>query len=186
MTVRVRFAPSPTGYLHVGATRAALFNYLFARQKGGKFLLRIEDTDLARSTDESTRSILEGLAWIGLEPDEEVIFQSNNADKHRAAAHRLLDEGKAYRDFTPKEAKTDGSVKQAIVERARDNVSRSMRDNPYRDLSKEESDARAAASEPFAIRLKVPETGKTQFEDGVFGHQEREYADTEDLVLLRS
>ena len=186
MTVRVRFAPSPTGYLHVGATRAALFNYLFARQKGGKFLLRIEDTDLARSTDESTRSILEGLAWIGLEPDEEVVFQSNNADKHRAAAHRLLDEGKAYRDFTPKEAKTDGSVKQAIVERARENTARSMRDNPYRDLSKEESDARAAAGEPFAIRLKVPESGKTEFEDGVFGRQERDYNDTEDLVLLRS
>ena len=186
MTVRVRFAPSPTGYLHVGATRAALFNYLFARQKGGKFLLRIEDTDLARSTDESTRSILEGLAWIGLEPDEEIVFQSNNADKHRAAAHRLFDEGKAYRDFTPKESKTDGSVKQAIVDRARENTTRSMRDNPYRDLSKEDSDARAAANEPFAIRLKVPETGKTQFEDGVFGHQERDYSDTEDLVLLRS
>jgi glutamyl-tRNA synthetase len=186
MTVRVRFAPSPTGYLHVGATRAALFNYLFARQKGGKFLLRIEDTDLARSTDESTRSILDGLAWIGLEPDEEVVFQSNNADKHRAAAYRLLDEGKAYRDFTPKEAKTDGSVKQAIVERARENTARSMRDNPYRDLSKEESVARAAAGEPFATRLKVPESGKTEFVDGVFGHQERDYSDTEDLVLLRS
>lgn len=186
MTVRVRFAPSPTGYLHVGATRAALFNYLFARQKGGKFLLRIEDTDLARSTEESTRSILEGLAWIGLQPDEEVVFQSNNADKHSAAAHRLLEEGKAYRDFTPKEEKTDGSVKQAIVERARENSARSMRDNPFRELSRAESDARAAAGETFAIRLKVPEAGKTQFEDGVFGHQEREYADTEDLVLLRS
>jgi glutamyl-tRNA synthetase len=186
MTVRVRFAPSPTGYLHVGATRAALFNYLFARQKGGKFLLRIEDTDLARSTDESTRSILEGLAWIGLEPDEDVVFQSNNADKHRAAAHRLLDDGKAYRDFTPKEEKTDGSVKQAIVERARENSARSMRDNPYRELTKDVSDKRAAAGEPFAIRLKVPETGMTQFVDGVFGHQERNYADTEDLVLLRS
>jgi glutamyl-tRNA synthetase len=186
MTVRVRFAPSPTGYLHVGATRAALFNYLFARQKGGKFLLRIEDTDLARSTDESTRSILEGLAWIGLEPDEEIVFQSNSADKHRAAAHRLLEEGMAYRDFTPKEAKTDGSVKQAIVERARENTARSMRDNPYRDLSKEESVARAAAGEPFATRLKVPESGKTEFVDGVFGHQERDYSDTEDLVLLRS
>ena len=101
MSVRVRFAPSPTGYLHVGATRAALFNYLFARQKGGKFLLRIEDTDLARSTEESTRSILDGLAWIGLEPDEPVVFQSANADKHRAAALKLLDKGKAYRDFTP-------------------------------------------------------------------------------------
>src|SRR5438270_4112213 len=124
MTVRVRFAPSPTGYLHVGATRSALYNYLFARKLGGKFLLRIEDTDLARSTDQSTRSILEGLAWIGLEPDEEVVFQSNNADKHRAAAKRLLDEGKAYRDFTPKEQKTDGSVKEAIVERARENSAR--------------------------------------------------------------
>jgi glutamyl-tRNA synthetase len=184
MTVRVRFAPSPTGYLHVGATRAALFNYLFARQKGGKFLLRIEDTDLARSTDESTRSILEGLAWIGLEPDEEVVFQSNNAGKHRAAAKKLLEEGKAYRDFTPKEDKGDASVKQAIVDRAREN--RGMRDNAYRDLSSEESEKRAAAGEPFAIRLKVSEAGKTSFEDGVFGHQEREYSDTEDLVLLRS
>jgi glutamyl-tRNA synthetase len=187
MSVRVRFAPSPTGYLHVGATRSALFNYLFARQKGGKFLLRIEDTDLARSTDESTRSILEGLAWIGLEPDEEIVFQSANADKHRTAAKRLLEEGKAYRDFTPKEAPVDGSVKQAIKERARaQGGEKNMRDNPYRELSAEESDARAAAGEPFAIRLKVPETGKTAFEDGVFGLQEREYGETEDLVLLRS
>src|SRR3954469_1569733 len=118
MTVRVRFAPSPTGYLHVGATRAALFNYLYARKLGGTFLLRIEDTDLARSTDESTRSILEGLAWIGLEPDEEIVFQSNNADKHRAAAEKLLAGGKAYRDFTLKEGKADANIKQAIVERA--------------------------------------------------------------------
>ena len=186
MTVRVRFAPSPTGYLHVGATRAALFNYLFARKHGGKFLLRIEDTDLARSTEESTRSILEGLKWIGLEADEKVVFQSDNADKHRAAALKLLELGKAYRDFTPKEEKSDGSVKQAIVDRARERADRGMRDNPFRELKKEESDARAAAGEPFAIRLKVPETGKTEFTDGVFGHQERDYADTEDLVLLRS
>src|SRR3954469_22438169 len=114
MTVRVRFAPSPTGYLHVGATRAALFNYLYARKTGGKFLLRIEDTDLARSTDESTRSILEGLAWLGLSHDEEVVFQSNNADKHRQAAQRLLAEGKAYRDFTPREEISDKTVKEAI------------------------------------------------------------------------
>jgi len=108
MSVRVRFAPSPTGYLHIGSARTALFNYLYARHTGGKFLLRIEDTDLARSTDESTRSILEGLAWIGLEPDEEIVFQSNNADKHRAAANQLLEQGKAYRDFTPKAEKSDG------------------------------------------------------------------------------
>src|SRR5204862_6473339 len=107
MSVRVRFAPSPTGYLHVGAARAALFNFLYARQKGGKFLLRIEDTDLARSTDESTRSILEGLEWLGLTPDEESVFQSNNAHQHRAAATKPLAEGKAYRDFTPKADPTD-------------------------------------------------------------------------------
>src|SRR5215213_2514158 len=185
MTVRVRFAPSPTGYLHLGAARAALYNYLYARQTGGKFLLRIEDTDLARSTDESTRSILEGLEWLGLRPDEDVVFQSDNAEKHRAIAKQLLAGGKAYRDFTPKEETSDKTVKEAIVERARQ-ADKNMRDNPYRDLSAEESGTRAANGEPFAIRLKVAETGKTVFEDGVYGQQEREYSDTEDLVLLRS
>ena len=95
MTTRVRFAPSPTGYLHIGAARAALFNYLYAKRVGGKFLLRIEDTDLQRSTEESTRSILDGLKWLELEPEEEIVFQSANAEKHRLAAHKLLAEGKA-------------------------------------------------------------------------------------------
>lgn len=187
MTTRVRFAPSPTGYLHIGSARTALFNYLYARHTGGKFLLRIEDTDLARSTDESTRSILDGLAWLGFSPDEEIVFQSNNADKHRAAALKLLEEGKAYRDFTPKEQPSDANVKDAIKERARAQGSeKNMRDNPYRTLPREESDARAAAGEPFAIRLHVPVEGRTAFEDQVYGVQERDYADTEDLVLLRS
>lgn len=185
MTTRVRFAPSPTGYLHIGSARTALFNYLFARHTGGKFLLRIEDTDIARSTEESTRSILEGLEWIGLRPDEEIVFQSDNAEKHRQAAYRLLEEGKAYRDFTPREEKT-GDVKQSIAERAREMADKGMRDNPYRNLTREESNRRAAAGEPFAIRLKVPETGKTSFEDKVYGLQERDYKDIEDLVLLRS
>ncbi|MCD9189121.1 MAG: glutamate--tRNA ligase [Pyrinomonadaceae bacterium] len=187
MTIRVRFAPSPTGYLHIGSARTALFNYLYAKHVGGKFLLRIEDTDIARSTDESTRSILEGLEWLGFAPDEEIVFQSNNADKHRAAALKLLEEGKAYRDFTPKEDRGDKNIKEAIVEKARQNQGvKSMRDNPFRDLSKEESDHRAANGEPFAIRLKVPEFGKTSFEDGVYGLTERDYAEIEDLVLLRS
>ncbi len=187
MTTRVRFAPSPTGYLHLGATRAALFNYLYARKVGGKFLLRIEDTDLQRSTEQSTRSSLEGLEWLGLEFDEEIVFQSDNAEKHRAAAWRILEEGKAYRDFTPKENIGDKNIKAAIAEKARAaQGAKSMRDNPYRDLSKEESKARAEAGEPFAIRLKVPETGKTSFEDAVYGLQERDYAEIEDLVLLRS
>ena len=187
MTVRVRFAPSPTGYLHIGSARTALFNYLYARRTGGKFLLRIEDTDLARSTEESTRSILDGLAWLELDHDETIVFQSDNADKHRATAKKLLAEGKAYRDFTPKVAPNDANIKDAIKDRARANQGeKNMRDNPYRNLSAEESDARTADGEPFAIRLKVAETGKTSFEDAVYGLQERDYAETEDLVLLRS
>jgi glutamyl-tRNA synthetase len=187
MTTRVRFAPSPTGYLHIGSARTALFNYLYARHVGGKFLLRIEDTDIARSTEESTRSILDGLAWLELDHDEDIVFQSDNADKHRATARKLLAEGKAYRDFTPKAEPTDQNVKEGIAERARANQGvRNMRDNPYRDLSTAESDARAAAGEPFAIRLKVAMEGRTSFDDAVYGIQERSYTDTEDLVLLRS
>ncbi len=186
--VRVRFAPSPTGYLHIGAARAALFNWLFARKVGGKFLLRIEDTDLQRSTDESTRSILEGLEWLGLDYDEGLVFQSDNADKHRAAAKKLVEEGKAYRDFTPKEQREDKSVKQGIVDRARAHAAEGVdhRSNPYRDLSKEESERRAAAAEPFAIRLKVAPTGVSHFADIVYGEQERAHSEIEDLVLLRS
>jgi glutamyl-tRNA synthetase len=188
MTVRVRFAPSPTGYLHIGAARSALFNWLFARKSGGKFLLRIEDTDLQRSTEESTRSIIEGLEWLGLDYDEELVFQSNNAPKHVAAANRLLEEGKAYRDFTPKEERDDAQVKQEIAERARVQTLEGVdpRGNPYRDLPKEESDRRAAAGEPFAVRLKVSAEGKTKFDDIVYGPQEREHSEIEDLVLLRS
>ncbi len=185
--IRVRFAPSPTGYLHIGSARTALFNYLYARHVGGKFLLRIEDTDIARSTEESTRSILEGLAWLGFAPDEEIVYQSENAPKHRAAAARLLDEGKAYRDFTPKIETGDKSIKEAIVERARANQGvKNLRDNEFRDLPKVESDARAAAGEPFAIRLKVPMEGTTSFTDAVYGPLDRNYDEIEDLVLLRS
>ena len=187
MSVRVRFAPSPTGYLHIGSARTALFNYLYARHTGGKFLLRIEDTDLTRSTEESTLSILDGLAWLELGHDEEIVFQSDNAEKHRETARKLLAEGKAYCDFTPKAEPTDANVKDAIKDRARANQGeKNMRDNPYRDLSADESNARAAGGEPFAIRLKVAPVGKTSFDDAVYGLQERDYAETEDLVLLRS
>lgn len=188
MSIRVRFAPSPTGYLHIGAARSALFNWLYARKTGGKFLLRIEDTDLQRSTDESTRSIIEGLEWLGLTFDEEMVFQSANADKHRAAANKLLAEGKAYRDFTPKRERDDAGVKQGVAGRARAAAVEGVdaRSNPYRDLSTEESDARAAAGEAFAVRLKVAREGKTHFEDIVYGTQDRDYAEIEDLVLLRS
>ncbi|MET0626150.1 MAG: glutamate--tRNA ligase [Pyrinomonadaceae bacterium] len=190
MTVRVRFAPSPTGYLHIGAARTALFNWLYARREGGKFLLRVEDTDLQRSTDESTRSILEGLAWLGISDyDEEIVFQSRNADKHREAAARLVREGKAYRDFTPKGDRADSNVKQEIAERARaqsEGAGTDHRANPFRDLSPEESERRAEAGEPFAVRLKVSPEGRTSFADAVYGEQAREHAEIEDLVLLRS
>src|SRR5205085_8752323 len=111
---------------------------------------------LQRSTDESTRSILEGLAWLGLDYDEELVFQSDNAPKHRAAALRLIEEVKAYRDFTPKAERTDSNIKQEIAERARAHSATGVdhRSNPFRDLSKEESDRRAQAGEPFAVRLK--------------------------------
>ena len=186
--VRVRFAPSPTGYLHIGAARSALFNWLFARKVGGKFLLRIEDTDLQRSTEASTRSILEGLEWLGLDYDEEKVFQSDNAEKHRVAARRLVEEGKAYRDFTPKEQRADANVKQDIAERARAHAAEGIdhRSNPFRDLAKRESDRRAGAGEPFAIRLKVAKEGASRFNDIVYGEQERAYSEIEDLVLLRS
>jgi len=186
--VRVRFAPSPTGYLHIGAARSALFNWLYAKKTGGKFLLRIEDTDLQRSTEESTRSIIEGLEWLGLSFDEDLVFQSANADKHRAAANQLVTEGKAYRDFTPKAERDDATVKQGIAARARAQSAEGVdpRSNPFRDLSQEESDRRAAAGEPFAVRLKVEREGKTKFDDIVYGPQERDHAEIEDLVLLRS
>jgi glutamyl-tRNA synthetase len=188
MSIRVRFAPSPTGYLHIGAARSALFNWLYARKTGGKFLLRIEDTDLQRSTEASTRSILEGLEWLGLDYDEEIVFQSDNAPKHRAAALRLLEEGKAYRDFTPKVERADAGIKQGIAERARAHAAegQDQRSNPYRELAKEESDRRAQNGELFALRLKVAPVGRTHFEDAVYGPQERDYAEIEDLVLLRS
>jgi len=185
---RVRFAPSPTGYLHIGAARSALFNWLYARKVGGTFLLRVEDTDLQRSTDESTRSIIEGLKWLELDYDEAIVFQSDNAEKHRAAARRLVEEGKAYRDFTPKEQRDDKGIKQEIAERARAQAADGVdhRSNPFRDLPKQDADARAAAGEPFAIRLKVAREGTSRFTDIVYGEQERTYSEIEDLVLLRS
>jgi glutamyl-tRNA synthetase len=188
MSIRVRFAPSPTGYLHIGAARTALFNWLYARSQGGKFLLRVEDTDLQRSTEESTRSILDGLAWLGLaDYDEEIVFQSHNADAHRAAALRLVAEGKAYRDFTPRQERSDSNIKQDIAARARAaGDAADHRSNPFRELSPEESEARASAGEPFAVRLKVAREGRSRFEDAVYGTQERDYSEIEDLVLLRS
>lgn len=183
--IRVRFAPSPTGYLHIGSARTALFNWLYARKHGGTYILRIEDTDKQRSTDESTRSILEGLEWIGLDWDEGPFYQSAYIESHRAAAHRLVDEGKAYYDFTPKQDANDANIKELIAQKARDQHGQKVR-NPYRDLDLAEAKKRASEGEPYAIRLKVPDDGVSSFVDQVYGEQSVEYKTIEDLVLLKS
>ncbi|HEY7547153.1 MAG TPA: glutamate--tRNA ligase [Blastocatellia bacterium] len=182
--VRVRFAPSPTGYLHVGGARTALFNYLFARQHRGVFILRIEDTDIQRSSEAMVRGILDGMHWLGLDADEGPFFQSSFADQHRRAALRLVEEGKAYYDFTPKEEGDDKTVKERLSDRVRSQTGKEL--NPYRNLPLEEALRRIEAGERAAIRLKVPEEGVSRFDDIVYGPQERDYSDIEDLVLIRS
>ena len=180
MTVRVRFAPSPTGYLHVGGGRTALFNWLWARKQGGVFILRIEDTDRERSNDANTRSILEGLEWLGLRWDEGPFFQSDGIERHRAVAHRLLEAGRAYRSFATAE-ELEAERKQATAQGRP-----WLRDQASRDLAPEDAERRARAGDPCAIRFRVPEgDGATRFEDAVYGPQERAHRDIEDFALLR-
>ena len=178
--IRVRFAPSPTGYLHIGGGRTALFNWLYVKKYGGTFILRIEDTDKERSTDENTRSILEGLKWLGLDWDEGPFLQSDGVERHKRIAFELLAAGKAYRSFATA-AEMEAQRKQADLEKRP-----WQRDLPSRALSRAETDARAVAGEPCTIRFRVPEgEGATTFEDGVYGAQERKHKDTEDFALLR-
>ncbi|HET8674930.1 MAG TPA: glutamate--tRNA ligase [Blastocatellia bacterium] len=185
-TVRVRFAPSPTGYLHVGGARTALFNWLFARKHNGTFILRIEDTDIQRSSEAMVQGIIEGMHWLRLDADEGPLFQSSFVEQHRAAARRLVEEGKAYYDFTPKEQTDDRTIKERIVGRALAQAEAGKGQNPYRNLPTAEALRRIDAGEQAAIRLKVPESGVSRFEDIVYGTQERDYTDIEDLVLIRS
>ena len=178
--IRVRFAPSPTGYLHIGGGRTALFNWLYVKKYGGTFILRIEDTDKERSTEDNTKSILEGLKWLGLDWDEGPFLQSDGVLRHKKVAAELLAAGKAYRSFATA-ADLEAQRKQADSEKRP-----WQRDAPSRLLSKEESDARATKGEPFTVRFLVPEDeGSTVFEDGVYGTQERKHKDTEDFALLR-
>ncbi len=176
---RVRFAPSPTGFLHVGGARTALFNWLYARKYDGDFLLRIEDTDRARSTDDSTRAIFEGLEWLGLMWDETVVYQGSNIQRHQADAKRLLASGDAYRDFTP----------LAELERLRaDADSRGLTfrfDRRMADLTPEKEAEKLARGEPFVIRFKVPE-GTTEWLDLVHERIAFPNKDIEDFVVLRS
>jgi glutamyl-tRNA synthetase len=176
---RLRFAPSPTGYLHVGGARTALFNWLFVKHYGGQFLLRVEDTDRARSTEASTRAIFEGLEWLGLLWDEEVVHQGANLERHREDARRLLERGAAYRCFcTPEQI--DGWRREA---EARGQAFRY--DRRCDRLAPNEVDRRVAAGEAHVVRFRVPE-GETSWNDLVHGRITFPNKDIEDFVILRS
>lgn len=177
---RVRFAPSPTGYLHVGGARTALFNWLFARHTGGTFVLRIEDTDFERSSEAMVEGILEGMRWIGLDWDEGPFFQSQRMELYRAAAAKLLASGHAYRCFCTKDDLDERRKEATAAGRPK------MYDRRCRGITREEAEARAAAGEAAAMRFAVPEAGSTSFDDAVFGTVEFANAEIEDFVLLRS
>ena len=180
MTIRVRFAPSPTGYLHVGGARTALFNWLYARHHGGVFVLRIEDTDRDRSSPEHTEVILSALRWLGLDWDEGPFFQSDGADRHRAAALRLLEAGRAYRDFTTAE-----ELAQAREAAKGEGTDLRLPRRRAEALPAGEAEERAEAGEAHAIRFLVPE-GETVWEDMVHEEMRFQNAAIDDLVILRS
>jgi glutamyl-tRNA synthetase len=178
MTVvpRVRFAPSPTGYLHVGGARTALFNWLVARREGGVFVLRIEDTDRERSSDEMTRAILDGMAWLGLEWDEGPVHQADGIDRHRADALRMLERDEAYRCFcTPEE-----------LDARRAEMGDEYRyDRACAVLAPDEVTRRLEAGDAFTVRFRVPE-GATEWDDVVHGPTRFRNEDIEDFIILRS
>jgi glutamyl-tRNA synthetase len=175
---RVRFAPSPTGFLHVGSARTFIFNWLYARHNGGTMILRLDDTDMERNTQASVDSIFEGLKWLGLGWDEDY-KQSERIDLHRKTAWAIFEKGMAYRDFTPAhsgDAEKSGAQGTWLF-------------NPEAlQVSREESDRRAAAGEPFALRFRVPrgDGRSVRFADAVYGEQVKAAADIEDFALLRS
>ena len=180
-TPRVRFAPSPTGYLHVGGARTALFNWLFARQHGGVFVLRIEDTDRERSSDEMTEAILDGLGWLGLEWDEGPFHQADGFDRHRADVERLIEEGKGYRCFCTSEE----------LHARREEAEAAGGPGAYRydrrcaRFTPADGERRAREGEPHAVRFQVP-VGETEWDDLVHGATRYNNADVEDFIILRT
>jgi glutamyl-tRNA synthetase len=178
-TPRVRFAPSPTGYLHVGGARTALFNWLFARHTGGTLVLRIEDTDRERSTEAHTRVILDGLGWLGITCDEGPFFQGAYGDRHRADAERLLAEGKAYRCFCTREELDAQRVRAEAAGQTFRYDGRCGR------LTSEEAARRTAAGEPSTIRFRVPDE-ELAWDDAVHGRISFQGRDLDDFVILRS
>jgi glutamyl-tRNA synthetase len=179
--VIVRFAPSPTGYLHIGGARTAIFNWLFAQKTGGKLILRIEDTDVERSTEDSIRGIIESLKWLGITWDEGPYFQTQFIEEHLAAARKLLESGHAYKCFCTIEE----------LEHKRQEALRQKKDLKYdgtcRNLTPEAVAEKEAAGVPYTIRMKVPKSeGTVCFEDIVYGTIENKYKDIEDFVIVRS
>ena len=176
MTVVTRFAPSPTGFLHIGGARTALFNWLFARHHGGTFLLRIEDTDRKRSTDKAVAAILDGLGWLGLDWDGEVIHQFANADRHAEIARDLLADGKAYHCYCTPEELTE------MREQARAEGRRMLYDGRWRD--RDPADA-PPGIDPV-VRFKAPDEGETVIEDSVQGEVRVANTQLDDMIMLRA
>lgn len=173
--VVTRFAPSPTGFLHIGGARTALFNWLYARGRGGKFLLRIEDTDRQRSSPEATAAILQGLAWLGIDHDGDVISQFDAAERHAEVAQQLLAEGKAYKCYASQDEIA------TFRERARAEGRSTLYRSPWRD-----ADAATQPDTPYVIRIKAPQSGKTVIRDQVQGDVTIGNEQLDDMVLLRS
>lgn len=174
--VVTRFAPSPTGYLHIGGARTALFNWLFARGRGGKFLLRIEDTDRDRSTPEATAAILQGLTWLGLDWDGEAVSQFDQRDRHAQVAHEMLERGTAYKCFsTQEEIAAFRAAKEAT------GASYAVFQSPWRD-----ADPATCPDAPYAIRMKAPRTGETKISDTVQGIVTVRNDQLDDMIVLRS
>ena len=190
--VRVRFAPSPTGYLHVGGARTALFNWLYARHTGGTFILRIEDTDFERSTQEMVEGILVGMRWLGLNWDEGPFFQSQRLELYRSTAKRLVESGHAYYCFCKKELEgtlsniEDAEGAPALAGVAKGGGFPKKERDPCRHIPRDQAERRRGSGEAAAVRFSVPETGSTRFDDAVFGPIEIANAEIEDFVLLRS
>lgn len=181
--VRVRFPPSPTGYLHIGGARTALYNWLFAKKHNGKLILRIEDTDVERSTQESIDGILEGLNWLGIDWDEGPYFQTDFSAEHEACAQRLLAEGNAYKCFCTKE---ELDAKREIAQTAKLDYGY---DGTCRHLTPEAVAAKEAAGLPYVVRFKVDDSqpeALVSFDDKVLGTVARTYHDIEDFVIVRS
>ncbi len=177
--IRVRFAPSPTGFLHVGGARTAIFNWLFARNKGGKFLLRIEDTDPERSKSELSAQIIRSMNWLGMEADEPIVYQALNINRHREVVEELLKKSKAYYAFeTPEEL--EAKRKEAASRKVQYKYNRASA-----ELSRETIDKYLSEGKPYAVRFSIPE-GRTEFEDIVHGNTVFNNSEIEDFVLMRS